>query len=103
MLLEVALGLLILAFSFGLGATLPISDFLQVAKGARKSVLTGFASQFGMMPLIAFVLAHIFDFSDAHAIGLILTGSCPGGTSTHPTHALMFPETHAPCRHPFPS
>jgi BASS family bile acid:Na+ symporter len=35
------------------------------------------------MPLIAFALAHLFHLPDEAAIGLIVMGTCPGGTTSN--------------------
>ena len=35
--------------------------------------------QFGVMPLIAFLMARIFGLEKTSAVAVIVTGSCPGG------------------------
>ena len=67
---------------FGMGITLTFNDFGEVAKHP-KSVFIGVVGQFVIMPLIAFVLAKIFDLPPDLAVGVILVGSCPGGTSSN--------------------
>ena len=67
---------------FGMGMTLKISDF-KVVFTKPKAVIVGILSQFVIMPLLAFVLVHLFNLEPALAVGVILVGSCPGGTSSN--------------------
>lgn len=67
---------------FGMGMTLKISDF-KVVFTKPKAVITGILSQFIIMPLLAFLLVKIFNLDPALAVGVILVGSCPGGTSSN--------------------
>jgi len=67
---------------FGMGITLTFADFSEVAKHP-KSVFIGVAGQFIIMPAIAFGLAKAFDLPADLAVGVILVGSCPGGTSSN--------------------
>jgi bile acid:Na+ symporter, BASS family len=67
---------------FGMGMTLKISDF-KVVFTKPKAVITGILSQFIIMPLLAFLLVKIFNLDAELAVGVILVGSCPGGTSSN--------------------
>ena len=67
---------------FGMGITLTFNDFGEVAKHP-KSVVIGVVGQFVSIPSIAFVLAKAFDLPPDLAVGVILVGSCPGGTSSN--------------------
>ena len=67
---------------FGMGMTLKLSDF-KVVFTKPKAVITGILSQFIIMPLLAFLLVKIFNLDPARAVGVILVGSCPGGTSSN--------------------
>lgn len=67
---------------FGMGITLTFSDFGEVAKHP-KAVFIGVAGQFIIMPAISFFLAKAFNLPSDLAIGVILVGSCPGGTSSN--------------------
>ena len=67
---------------FGMGITLTFNDFGEVAKHP-KSVVIGVVGQCVIMPSIAFVLAKAFDLPPDLAVGVILVGSCPGGTSSN--------------------
>lgn len=76
------LGLLLVVLMTGMGATLDLSQFRQIARRPR-GVLVGLASQFGWMPLVAFALAGGLDLPPAMAIGLVLVGCTPGGTTSN--------------------
>ncbi len=67
---------------FGMGMTLKISDF-KVVFTKPKAVITGILAQFVIMPLLAFLLVTVFQLDPELAVGVILVGSCPGGTSSN--------------------
>lgn len=67
---------------FGMGLTLSPSDF-KILGRHPKAVLVGVAAQFVVMPLAAFALAKLFNLSPEIAVGVILVGSCPGGTASN--------------------
>ncbi len=67
---------------FGMGITLTFQDFGEVFK-RPKSVFIGVVGQFVIMPAIAYGLAHAFNLPAELAVGVILVGSCPGGTSSN--------------------
>lgn len=67
---------------FGMGITLTPQDFAQVLK-RPKDIFLGFVAQFTIMPLLAWVLTIIFKLPTALALGVILVGTCPGGTSSN--------------------
>jgi BASS family bile acid:Na+ symporter len=48
-----------------------------------KGILIGVASQFGWMPLIAFALAKTLSLPNELALGLVLIGCTPGGTTSN--------------------
>lgn len=67
---------------FGMGMTLRVDDFKEIFKRPR-DVLIGLAAQFTIMPLLAFGLATVFDLPADLAAGVILVGTCPGGTASN--------------------
>lgn len=67
---------------FGMGLTLKANDF-KVVFSRPKDVIIGCISQFTIMPLLAFLLAKLFRLPAELAIGVILVGTCPGGTSSN--------------------
>lgn len=67
---------------FGMGMTLRISDFRLLAKRPWE-VLIGAVAQFTIMPLVAWVLVKAFSLPPELAIGVVLVGTCPGGTASN--------------------
>lgn len=67
---------------FGMGLTLKPGDF-KVVFSRPKDVIIGCIAQFTLMPLLAFLLTKLFGLSPELAIGVILVGTCPGGTSSN--------------------
>ena len=67
---------------FGMGMTLKTSDFLEIVK-RPKPVIIGLLAQFTLMPLIAYLLTVVFSLDPLIAVGVILVGCCPGGTSSN--------------------
>lgn len=67
---------------FGMGLTLKPQDF-KVVFSRPKDVIIGCVAQFTVMPLLAFLLTKVFGLSAELAIGVILVGTCPGGTSSN--------------------
>ena len=67
---------------FGVGLVIDPHEFITIIKNFRV-VLIGVVSQFTIMPLLAFAIAFLFDFSDEITRGLILTGSAPGAMSSN--------------------
>lgn len=67
---------------FGMGLTLKLSDF-KIVFSRPKDVIIGCLAQFTLMPLIAFVLTKLFNLPVELAVGVILVGTCPGGTSSN--------------------
>lgn len=73
---------LIQIIMFGMGTTLSVADFTRVLK-MPWPVFIGFFLQFTIMPLVGFVLAKAFGFSDAIAAGVVLIGCCPSGVASN--------------------
>ncbi len=67
---------------FGMGVTLTTDDFKRVFL-RPKDVGVGVVTQYTVMPFIGFVLAKIFGLDPLLAVGVVLVGSCPGGTSSN--------------------
>jgi BASS family bile acid:Na+ symporter len=67
---------------FGMGLTLRGSDF-KVVLSQPKNVLLGVVAQFTLMPGIAFLLVKAFNLPVELAVGVILVGCAPGGTSSN--------------------
>ncbi len=73
---------LLMIVMFGMGLTLKPSDFVVVFK-RPKDVIIGCIAQFTLMPLIAFALGKGFGLEAGLLAGVILVGTCPGGTSSN--------------------
>lgn len=67
---------------FGMGLTLEVRDFAEIAKRPMQ-VIVGIMAQFAIMPLLALLLTQVFDLDPMVAVGVILVGCCPGGTSSN--------------------
>jgi len=76
------LGLMMIVIMFGMGASLTWRDFL-IAFRKPKGVLVGLLCQYGIMPLLGFLLAQALGLSPALTIGLILLACMPGGTTSN--------------------
>ena len=73
---------LLMIVMFGMGLTMKLSDFT-VVFSRPKDVIVGCAAQFSIMPLLAFLLAKLFGLENELLVGVILVGTCPGGTSSN--------------------
>lgn len=67
---------------FGMGMTLKFEDFRILAKRPWE-VFLGALAQFTIMPAAAWLLVKVFNLSPELAIGVILVGTCPGGTASN--------------------
>ncbi|GAB4113468.1 MAG: bile acid:sodium symporter family protein [Spirochaetota bacterium] len=67
---------------FGMGITLQPADFVVVVKFPL-ALVTGVVAQFVIMPLVALCLCMLFNLPPLLAIGVILVGTCPGGTASN--------------------
>ena len=73
---------LLMIVMFGMGLTLKLEDF-KVVFTRPKDIIIGAIAQFTIMPLLAFLLSIIFKLPPELAVGVILVGTCPGGTSSN--------------------
>ena len=73
---------LLMIVMFGMGLTLNPVDFAVVFRRPKDVILECLA-QFTIMPLLAFALGKAFALDDALLVGVILVGTCPGGTSSN--------------------
>lgn len=67
---------------FAMGLTLRLDDFHRVLT-MPQLVMLGVAMQFGLMPLLAWLIAHGLALETMLATGLILVGACSGGTASN--------------------
>ena len=73
---------LLMIVMFGMGLTLKAGDFLILFR-KPKDILLGCLAQFTIMPLLAFLLGKIFGLETGLLAGVVLVGTCPGGTSSN--------------------
>ena len=73
---------LLMIIMFGMGLTLDFKDFALVFT-KPKYILLGCLAQFVIMPALAYGLSLAFALDVALMAGVILVGTCPGGTSSN--------------------
>lgn len=73
---------LLMAVMFGMGLTLKKDD-LKCVFTDPKGIIIGCIAQFTIMPTLAFCLGKVFALDTALLVGVILVGTCPGGTSSN--------------------
>ncbi len=73
---------LLMIIMFGMGLTLKPDDFVLVFSHP-KEIICGAFSQYLIMPLLALCLSSLFHLDAALTAGVILVGTCPGGTASN--------------------
>ena len=76
------LGIMMIAIMLGMGASLTFKDF-RIAFRKPQGILVGLVCQYGVMPFLGYALAVGLGLPPAMAIGLILMGCMPGGTTSN--------------------
>lgn len=76
------LGIMMAVIMLGMGASLTFRDFL-IALRKPRGVLIGLACQYGIMPFLGYAMAMALGLPPALAVGLILMGCMPGGTTSN--------------------
>jgi bile acid:Na+ symporter, BASS family len=79
---QAILALMIAFIMLGMGASLTLKDFTMALKRPY-GLFIGLVSQYGFMPLIAFLLALTLPVSNEVKIGLLIMGCMPGGTTSN--------------------
>jgi len=67
---------------FGMGITLTARDFHRVLR-APGIIAAGMALQYGIMPLAALLIGRGLGLPTELVVGMVLVGSCPGGTASN--------------------
>ena len=67
---------------FGMGMTIEFKDFRHLVRHPW-DVGIGVLAQFTIMPLVAYLLTQAFSLPPDLAVGVILVGTCPGGTASN--------------------
>ena len=73
---------LLMVVMFGMGLTMKPKDFAIVFT-KPKEIIIGCAAQFTIMPALAFLLSRVFNLDAALTAGVVLVGTCPGGTASN--------------------
>jgi len=76
------LGVMMMLIMLGMGASLTFKDF-RIAFRKPQGILIGLLAQYGIMPALGYVMAVTLGMPPALAIGLILMGCMPGGTTSN--------------------
>ncbi|XP_077989480.1 ileal sodium/bile acid cotransporter-like [Glandiceps talaboti] len=76
---QILITIALVLIMIGMGSTLTPKD-IWVNLRRPTGIAIGFASQFGIMPLVGFGLAHIMKLDPHTAIGTLVLACCPGGT-----------------------
>lgn len=66
----------------GMGLSIRLEDFKIVFRYS-KPVIIGVLLQYSIMPLLAYIIVKAFQLPPEVAIGVLLVGCCPGGTSSN--------------------
>lgn len=76
------IGWLLAVIMLGMGTTLTANDFAAVFTQPR-AVVVGVGAQFILMPVLAWGVARALQLPSELAVGVILVGTCPGGTASN--------------------
>ena len=76
------LGVMMMVIMLGMGASLTFKDF-RIAFKKPQGILVGLLCQYGIMPFLGYALGLLLGLPPALAIGLILMGCMPGGTTSN--------------------
>ena len=80
--LAIGLPIALLLIMGSLGLSLTVGDFRRIATRPR-GVTIGLANLFFLSPLLAFLVAELYGLEPLLAVGLVLLGSTPGGTTAN--------------------
>lgn len=94
----IALPLALVFIMISLGLSLTPADFRRVLAQPR-GVLIGLVNLLVMSPLLAFGVSEVFALASVLAVGLVLLGATPGGTTANlftPPGAGRYPGSRCP-------
>nr|XP_017825882.3 ileal sodium/bile acid cotransporter [Callithrix jacchus] len=80
--LSTVLTILLALVMFSMGCNVEIKNFLGHMKRPW-GICVGFLCQFGIMPLVGFILSVAFDILPIQAVVVLIMGCCPGGTASN--------------------
>ncbi|MEO1686451.1 MAG: bile acid:sodium symporter family protein [Pseudomonadota bacterium] len=79
---QIASAIIVFLVMLGMGASLTPRDFAEAARRPAAPAI-GLACQFGIMPLLGFLLITALPMSDAIAVGVLIMACMPGGTTSN--------------------
>lgn len=79
---QIVSALIVFAIMLGMGASLTVRDFVEAFKRPQ-GLAIGVACQFGVMPLLGFVLISVLPLTEPIAIGVLIMACMPGGTTSN--------------------
>ena len=79
---QTLLGIMVAVIMLGMGASLTPRDFYLALKRPY-GLLVGVISQYGIMPLLGFLLALALTVPETIAIGILIMACMPGGTTSN--------------------
>jgi BASS family bile acid:Na+ symporter len=79
---QMMLVILLFVIMFGMGASLTPRDFISAIRRPT-GLIIGWLTQFGIMPFVAFLMVITLELPPWIAVGALLMGSVPGGTTSN--------------------
>jgi acyl-CoA synthetase (AMP-forming)/AMP-acid ligase II len=76
------LGIMMMIIMLGMGSSLTFKDF-RIAFRKPQGILVGLLCQYGIMPFLGYLMAIVLGLPPAVAVGLLLMGCMPGGTTSN--------------------
>ena len=80
--LDYGMALIVMLLMLGLGASVYPYQFFDALR-YPKPLIVGVLSQFLIMPHVAMLLAEIFQLDPMQAVGLLIVGCTPGGSTSN--------------------
>ncbi|XP_026564148.1 ileal sodium/bile acid cotransporter [Pseudonaja textilis] len=82
LILSTVLTIMLALVMFSMGCNVELKKFLGHIKRPW-GIIVGILCQFGIMPLLGFTLAFVFNVLPIQAVAVIIMGCCPGGTASN--------------------
>jgi BASS family bile acid:Na+ symporter len=79
---DILLPITIAIITLGMGLSVRLKDFKNIFL-YPKAVIVGICCQMLLLPLIAFLIASLFNFDPVFKVGLIIISACPGGATSN--------------------
>ena len=79
---DVVIKITLIVIMLGMGCTIEIDPLLKHLRRPT-GIAIGMVSQFIVLPLVTFGLAHALQLDAIAALGMLVMGSCPGGSTSN--------------------